>query len=96
MKIIQFQFNMKLRGSLLVIVCCLVVEFCNLLQPSTATDNNKPISFEHSCCSGWYTTVSTGDCESDSKTEERSNADKNVDRSIPLTTSSSLVHHSGC
>ena len=23
------QFNMKLRGSLLVIVCCLVVEFCN-------------------------------------------------------------------
>ena len=24
------QFNMKLRGSLLVIVCCLVVEFCNI------------------------------------------------------------------
>ena len=26
------QFNMKLRGSLLVIVCCLVVEFCNINQ----------------------------------------------------------------
>ena len=26
------QFNMKLRGFLLVIVCCLVVEFCNLIQ----------------------------------------------------------------
>ena len=26
------QFNMKLRGSLLVIICCLVVEFCNINQ----------------------------------------------------------------
>ena len=28
----SYQFNMKLRGSLLVIVCCLVVEFCNFNQ----------------------------------------------------------------
>ena len=28
----QLEFNMKLRSSLLVIVCCLAVEFCNLFQ----------------------------------------------------------------
>ena len=27
-----YKFNMKLRGSLLVIVCCLVIEFCNINQ----------------------------------------------------------------
>ena len=26
------QLSMKLRGSLLVIVCCLVVEICNIIQ----------------------------------------------------------------
>ena len=28
----HLQFNMKLRGSLLVIVCCLVIEFCNITR----------------------------------------------------------------
>ena len=51
---------------------------------------------EHSCLSSWYTTVSTGDCESVSKTKECSNADTNVDGSVPLITSSNLVYHSGC
>ena len=63
---------------------------------STATDYIQSTPLEHSCLSSWYTTVSTGDYESVSKSEECSNADKNVDRSIPLTTSSSLVYHSGC
>ena len=56
----------------------------------------NPIPHEHSCFSSLYTTVSTGDCESVSKTEECSNAHKSMDRSVPLTTSSSLVYHSGC
>ena len=36
------------------------------------------------------------DCAIDSKTEECQNADKNVDRSVPLTTAGCSVHHSGC
>ena len=39
---------------------------------------------------------STGNWEIVSKTEECSNAHKNVDRSVPLTTASDLVHHTGC
>ena len=30
--LLDSQFNMKLRGSLFVILCCLVVEFCNITQ----------------------------------------------------------------
>ena len=63
---------------------------------STATDCRQSTPHEHSCLSSWYTTVSTGDCEIGSETKECSNADKNVDGSVPLTTSSSLVYHSGC
>ena len=63
---------------------------------STATDCIQSTPLEHSCLSSWYTTVSTGDYESVSKSEECSNADKNVDRSVPFINSSSLVYYSGC
>ena len=43
------QFNMKLRGSLLVIVCCLVVEFCDINQKEYISlalgDSSYAISF---------------------------------------------------
>ena len=61
------------------------------LSFTTSTDTDCT-PHKHSCLSGWYTTVSTGDCESVSKTEECSNAYKNVDGSVPLTTSSIVLY----
>ena len=47
--IVHEQFNMKLRGSLLVIVCCFVIEFCNFTRKEylvlLSGDSSYSISF---------------------------------------------------